>query len=206
MSGNLTLKNFGLKTTAFPWIILGLVYLIIDFVITGMSRAEFPYGLLYAFSFISVAMILGAKRVSLIGGLMTALVGTLTVFAQMNLSFDIWWLTGLGVAGFAIVMLDILGVLKWGNQAGVKYLTFVPFFLTAAWTILYFYQRYTTNLPLPIATILNHGGLALLSIDGIIRVGGKGTKKSWLTFAALIVTVMGALWLTYGLGWGLRLI
>jgi len=202
-SEKLKLKDFGFKTTAFPWLALGFVYLAINFLVTGTARFEFMYGLLYAISFICIALVLGAKKPGLLSGLVVATVGTLTVFVQM-ITFNMMFAVGLAVVALIVLLADIFGAIKWKSTQGVQYLTFVPFFLTFAWTAYYFYGRFTGGLPLPPATILNHAGIALLSLDSILRVAGAH-KKVWLSYIALIAIVFGALWLTAGLGWGLQL-
>jgi len=198
------MKDFGLKTKAFPWMVLGLVYLAIDFLITGTARFEFMYGLLYAISFVCIALVLGSTKPGLLSGLMVAMVGTLTVFVQM-ITFNMMLAVGLALVALIVLLADIFGAIKWKSTQGVQYLTFVPFFLTLAWTVYYFYGRFTGGLPLPPATILNHAGIALLAFDGILRVSGA-SKKEWLTYIALIAAIFGALWLTAGMGWGLQLI
>ena len=198
------MKDFGLKTKAFPWLVLGLVYLAIDVLITGSARFEFMYGLLYAISFVCIALVLGSQKPGLLSGLMVAVVGTLAVFVQM-ISFDMMFAVGLALVALIVLLADIFGLIKWKSTQGVQYLTFVPFFLTLAWTVYYFYGRFTGGLPLIPATILNHGGIALLAFDGILRVSGA-SKKEWLTYIALVAAIFGALWLTAGMGWGLQLI
>ena len=201
---SLKMKDFGFETADFPWLALGLIYLAIDFLVTGTARFEFMYGLLYAIGFISISLILAAARPSLIGGLMMAVIGTLAVFVQM-ITFEMTLAVGIAIVALVVVVADIFGGFKWKSPQGVQYLTFVPFFLTIAWTVYYFYGRFTAGWPLPPATILNHAGIAVLAFDGILRVSGA-SKKTWLTFIALGAAAIGAIWLTAGMGWGLQLL
>jgi hypothetical protein len=129
------------------------------------------------------------------------------VFAQLR-AIPIMPALIVGLFGFAVILLSEFGLFQWKTKADFKYMTFVPFFLLIGWVFLYIFQRWTDPAhwgPLNLPTVLDHGGVALLCFDGIIRVSGA-YKKYWLTMIGLLVAVVGALWLTGVMGWGLALV
>lgn len=191
------------KSSSFPWLVLGAVYILLSVFITGMARWEFSYGILYSLSFLSIAFLLASQKPSLLAGLMTAVAGTIVVFVQMS-QVAIYPGLILTIIAFVVLLANEFGVLKWKANRDVKYLSFVPFFLMLAYACYYFYGRITLSMPLPPATLLSHGGIAVLALDGILRMSGA-SKKQWLTWIGLLATLIGAVWLTLGLGWGLQL-
>jgi hypothetical protein len=203
-----TKQLFNLKGTALPWLILGGVYLLINLFVIGTARFEFQWGMLYTFAFLGIALVLAESTASLVSGLAVAVLGVAVVFAQLK-AIPVMPALILGAFAFIVIFLSDIGLFTWKTKGDFKMLAFVPFFLILGWAALYFYQRLSNpavygplnNLP----TILNHGGVALLCFDGIIRVSGA-YKKQWLAMIALLIAVIGAFWLTYILGWGLALI
>jgi hypothetical protein len=198
---------FNVKSTALPWLVLGIVYVLLNVLAVGIARQEFQWGILYALGFVGIALVLAENSPSLISGSGVAVIGVAVVFAQLE-AIPITPALVLGILGFMMVVAAGLDIIDYKTKGDFRVLTLVPMFLLLAWTMLYFYGRITNpayhgSLNLP--TVLNHGGIAILCFDGILRVTGA-SKKYYLTMIGLGAGVIGAVWLTEILGWGLALI
>lgn len=196
---------FNVNGAAFPWTLLAVIYLLIDVFVIGPSDWTFPFGILYAFGFIAVSIVLAAKKVGFLAGLMAALIPGFAVFASLG-QFDAY--IGMGVSIFALVLL-LFNEYEWiewkGKTVAAKYLVFAAFLFWIIWAVSYFAARILWGWELPLATVLNHGGLFLLALDGILRLGGVVKENQWLKWIGLGASIVGALWLTVALGWGLQL-
>lgn len=198
---------FSLKSQAFPWAVLGLIYLLLDIFVIGVARYEFPYGMAYAVSFLSIAFLLATKKADMVTGLIVGAVGVVVFIIQGAVialsNSDIWIMMILSFLGLGVILLREMNVLKFKSKPQFKYMTLIPFFLMLSWAGIYFGGRLALLMQLPIATIVNHGGIGILSIYGLLSISGY--KKEWLMYIGLLATAIGALWLTIGMGWGLQL-
>lgn len=191
---------------AFPFAVLGITYILISFFVIGTTQWEFPYGILYGLGFFAVAIVLAAKKIGFLAGLMGAMVPGFATFVStggFEANAGMW----VGFIGFAVLLANEYGVIEWQKRTvGAKYLVFAPLIFWLIWAFSYFWIRFTQGWEMPIATILNHGGIALLSLDAILYLSGILKKtQQWLKWIGLGAAVMGAIWLTAILGWGLQL-
>jgi hypothetical protein len=205
------------KSDAFLWLFMGTLYLLLNFFVVGVGDYAFPFGLLYALGFLAVAIILAQKQVGLLSGFMAALIGLLSVFTSLVLTDTAWFGAIMGIVCFGVLMADELKLLTFGDESKViKYMMFAPFLMWFVWAASYFGARLSWGWPLPLATIVNHGGVLLLSFYYILWLAGAVKDKyrrgdsmryivylKWVGFA---MAVGGALWLTVGMGWGLQLV
>lgn len=218
MSRNIS-KLFNTENIAFPWAVLGVVYLLLNFLVVGADRWEFPYGIIYALGFLSIAIVLNSSRPGFIAAIcatITALLGvfisTLSLFVP-GASIDAW-LNGLMMLNgmfFIVAVLNELGYLEIGvNRPANKYYIMAPLAGWFLWGLMYFYARFTSGSTLNIPTILNHAGIMLLALFTMLRLtGGGGIRKSTMhnvVLALTAISVLGAFIMTAVLGWGLQLI
>jgi hypothetical protein len=186
------------------------VVLLLDVLAVGVARWEFSYGLVYGLGFLAVGLMLSSEKGGVLGGICAGLIGLLVVLMQASATSFLAGVPSvvLSFILFLAVLLDEMGFLGWGGQTSyAKYATMVSFAAWFIWPLLYFYQRWALALPVPLETILYHGGIMLLAgLDLITFVGS--IKFEWYhelrAFFALMA-IVGAVLLTTVLGWGLTL-
>lgn len=200
-------KDTASKT--FPWGITALLYLLLGFFVITPERWEFTYSIIYALGFLSVAIVLAAKKPGFLASLMAVFIPGFVIFANLyafqGSAVGSMWVA---VVGFFILLANEYGIIEWKKRTvNMKYLILAPFFFWLIWVVTYFWSCINYQMELPIATILNHGGIAILSLDGILRLLGVIKEKQlWMMWIGLGATIIGALWLTAVLGWGLQLV
>jgi len=199
------------KNPGTVWLWLGLAVLLLDLFAVGAARWEFSYGLVYAFGFLAVGMMLSSERGGVIGGVCAGLIGLLAVLMEASGGGALAASSGavLSVVLFFAVLLDEMGYLEWGRQTSyARYATLIAFAAWFLWTLTYFYNRWIHTLPVTWETALYHGGIMLLA--GLDLVTFVGTVKfeyyHLLRVLFAVCAIIGAALLTTVLGWGLTLV
>ena len=186
--------------------ILGLVYLVLTLGwLTG--RWEWWYGVAYALSFMTVALVTASTT----PGTITMLAAVANPFLSMYMSLQgISPEFGCGIIAmlFIAALLNEKGIIEWrGRQVGgwwVAALAYIAWFLFA---LSYFLARLQHGWPLNLETILNHGGLLVWSLMETINLMGKTNQQTYmLTLLSWAATIIGAIMLVLVAGWGLALI
>ena len=200
------------KSAAFPWFMLGLVYLLCNIFFIGTARYEFPYGLIYIASFLGIAGLLVGSKPSFISGLIVALEGVLVFIVQgLVITFDsnsIWAMAVISLLATALVYASQAGMIHFKTKTEFKYMTFVPMILMITWGVIYFYGRMVL-LPgtMTTSTMIDHAGIILVSFASLLQISGTAKSSSrYLMWIGLLLAVVGAVWLTGIDHWGLQLI
>jgi hypothetical protein len=189
------------------WLWLGVVLLLIDFLVTGVSSWMFWYGLVYSLGFLGVGIILSSKKTSSIAAVSAVIIG-LTATALSSAWIVSSLATALTVILFLVLLANEIGLLEWGGKSEyTKYATLAVFGAWFLWPLLYFYQRWQLGMPLPGQTIMYHGGVMLLAgVDFVTFLQASKMKNVALLRLLLVaVAIIGAVLLTVVLGWGLSL-
>lgn len=195
---------------AFPWVLIGAVMLLFNFIIITPSRWEFPYGIAYAIASFAIAILQSSKAPGVLAGLFTALIGGLTIFVSLGgFSANVgMWLGGFLFLG---ILANEYGLIEWkGRSVNIKTLVAIPFVMWLIWGLTYFGARVTDPrgifAQLPLQTILYHGGFMALSFWELLRVIGVEIKNHWkVSLALTFITILG-MFLTVAMGWGLALL
>jgi hypothetical protein len=197
------------KNLGTVWLWLGIVVLMLNFVFVGATGWAFAYGLVYGLGFLAVGIMLSSDKGMLIGGVCAGLIGLSAVLMSSGTEFLSPWSTAiLSVILFAVVVASEMGYLEWGGKSEyAKYATLVAFAAWMLWPLNYFYLRVTNAMPLPMETLLYHGGIMLLAgLDFITFLGLiKFKQYHMLRMLFAVAAILGAVLLTMVLGWGLAL-
>jgi hypothetical protein len=213
------------KKTSMYWFWLGVLEVLLDLFIVGVSRWEFPYGIAYGFGMISFALVLAHENKqgdesTFAGAILAMFAGLLIVLLEATTGgfFGAVTVAVLNVILFIGVVTFELGILKFKSLKS-KYASLIligTFLAWFVWPIVYFYQRYQMALSENINTLMYHGGISLLAGFEILAIimqvadlkFGSGKKKDdyyGIPLLFFFVAVLGML-LTVGvLGWGLQL-
>jgi len=209
MPMGIELTNY--KNLGTVWLWLGIVVLLLDVLAVGVARWEFSYGLVYGLGFLAVGLMLSSEKGGVLGGICAGLIGLFAVLMEAT-----WGGPSAAASNavfsfvlFLIVLLNEMGYLNWGGQTSyAKYATMVSFAAWFVWPLLYFYQRWAHALPVPLETMLYHGGIMLLAGLDLITFAGSikfnGYHELRVLFA--LMAIVGAVLLTTVLGWGLTLV
>jgi len=192
------------------WLILGAMLLILDIVVVGLNRWEFPYGLVYAIGAIGVGLVMNSDRPSLLAAVCAAVNGALAAWIQVELTYYTVAQTYAVISVFLLlfVVLSEAGYLIVGGKTGsAKYIVMVALLAWFLFPATYFLQRIRLGMPLPTETILYHGGIMLLAfVDFLAMLGVTSFKETkTLRWILAFLAIIGAILLTAVLGWGLRL-
>jgi len=189
------------------WIILGVITFLLNLIAVGIERWEFPYGMVYALGFLAVGLTLNIAEPSLITALSSTIIGMLATWIQISLAYYTEAQTYAAIS-MALLFIAILGELfSLIRTPTAKYAAIASLLSWFLFPATYFYQRITLNMPLPIETILYHGGVMLLSlIDAIALMGAlKFEQTKEIRLITAIAAIIGATLLTVVLGWGLQI-
>jgi len=199
-------KTFDWKAQYAPWIILGVLFIVVNYFVVTTAAIDFPFGIVYAFSAFVVGAMLYLEKFNSWGMLLGAIVGCLPVIVStgaIDASTGMW---------IAIVGLFVVWYLNHQESFGqyvenAKYLALVPMVIWLVWALLYIQQRMTDPTLLPFQTLIYHGailifaGWSILRFLDIIKDKDQAAKISmYLIIAALI----GMFLVTSELGWGLQ--
>ena len=208
MSMEIELTNY--KNLGTVWIWLGIVTLLLNFAVVGITSWAFCWGLPLSLGFLAVGMILSSEKGGLLAGVCAGLIGLLAVLMDAT-GGQFLAATSTAVFSvilFALVLLNEFGYVELGGKSPyAKYATLVALAAWFLWPLIYFYQRVMHAMPLPMETLLYHGGLMLLAgLDFITFLGLIKFKQYHALRAVFAVgAILGAVLLTVVLGWGLTL-
>lgn len=195
------------------WIWIGAILLLLDILVVNGGPAAWSvyYGLTYALGWLAIGIILSIAKPTVLGALCATFAGLFAV--ALNFSILPAYVTqqmafGATAVLFIAILLFESHTIKIGKQQGeAKYLTFIALGTAALWGFLYLYNRITSGgtLPLNVQTVLYHGGIMLLAGFDVVTLlhTGKSAWKIRLILAA--IAILGALLVTWQLGWGLTL-
>jgi len=192
------------------WLLLGTMLFLLDIIVVGFSRWEFPYGLVYALGAIGVGLVMNSDKPSLLGAVCAAINGALAAWIQIELtSFataQIYAIISVFLLLFVILCeLEYLAI--GGKTKSAKYIVMVALLAWFLFPATYFLQRIRLGMPLPTETILYHGGIMLLAfVDFLAMLGVTSFKETKaLRWILAFLAIIGAILLTAVLGWGLQL-
>ena len=193
------------------WLLLGALLFLLDIIVVGINRWEFPYGLVYAIGAIGVGIVMNSDRPSLLGAACAAINGALATWIQIELTYYTVAQTYAVISVFLLLFV-ILCELEYlaigGKTKSAKYIVMVALLAWFLFPATYFLQRIRLGMPLPAATILYHGGImALAFVDFLAMLGVTSFRETkTLRWVLAFITIIGAILLTVVLGWGLQLI
>lgn len=197
-----------IKNLGTVWLWLGIITLILNFAFVGVSRWEFPYGVVYSLGFLAVGIILSSKEAGLISAVCASLIGVFAFLIQATLAYYTIAIAYAVISVILFLLVLILSYFEWGEQASyAKYATLAACTMWLLYPLTYFYQRLTLHMLLPYETIMFHGGIMLLAgvelftFLGAVKFKGYSTVRTGLAGIA----ILGAVLLTAVLGWGLLL-
>ena len=193
------------------WLLLGAMLFLLDILVVGVSRWEFPYGLVYALGAIGVGLVMNSDKPSLLGAVCAAINGALAAWIQIELTSYAVAQTYAVISVFLLIFV-ILSELEYltigGKTKSAKYIVMVALLAWFLFPAIYFLQRLRLNMPLPAETILYHGGIMLLAFVDFLAMLGLVSFKQTNTIRWILacIAMIGAILLTAVLGWGLRLV
>lgn len=199
-----------IKNLGTVWLWLGIVVLLLDLFVVGMANSAFANGLLYAFGFLAVGIMLSSEKGGVLGGISAGLIGLLAVLIEATQGGFLAAGSGavLSVILFLAVLLNEMGYLEVAGQTTyAKYATLMAFAVWFLWPLTYFYNRWTGGLPITLETMLYPGGIMLLAALDLFTFVGAVKFKQYHTLRAIFaaLAILGAVLLTVVLGWGLTL-
>lgn len=201
---------FNPVSNSFPFLLSGFALLLINFVFVGFSRVDFMYALPYSFALIGLGLLVGQSKPDLVGSLSCVFLCALPLMASTGF-MDATVSTIIAALLFVVVIANFVGLFRYKSGEGNRFLALPSMMLLIIWIGSYFYARFSSALPLNTATILYHGGVALLCVAGMAQLTSKKQMFAYVAIAGLLLTVLGAVWLAgpveYGCyGWGLNLL
>jgi hypothetical protein len=197
------------KLPARQWTVLFTVYLILNFVVQGLSHPAFAYTMVYTLAFLLIAITLAKtaakEKITPLFAIMSLFVGMLTwVVSGAYLPADAgMWLS---IVFTLIAFASELGWLETRRSIDNKYMIVGALGGMFLFGLLYFLSRLGifpvwwgqlvwTTAPLPWYTVLNHLGIVLLAGTDMILMMGLGKWEQWdkyrWVFAGMVV--LGAL-------------
>jgi len=192
-----------------PWIVLGLIYIAIDYFIVTPESPDFNFGIVYGLSAIIMAEMLyfatRAKKSNSWGMMLGALFSCLPIVVSSG-SLDPT--TGMYLAVIGIIVTYYLNsqdsIGKYLDE--VKYFALVPMVTWMLWSLLYMNARLSDPTLLPYQTLLYHGailffaGFSALRFLDIVKDDEQSAKASMVL---VVIAGLGMLLLTQQLGWQL---
>lgn len=192
-----------------PWIILGLIYIAINYFIVTPQSADFNVGIVYGLSAIIMAEMLyfanRSKKSNSWGMLLGALFSCLPLIVS---SGSLNATTGMYLAVIGIIVIYYLNsqehIGKYLDE--VKYFALVPMVTWMLWSLLYINAGLSDPALLPYQTLLYHGAILLFAGFSTLRFLGIAKDDEQSAKASMILVViagLGMLLLTQQLGWAL---
>jgi len=202
------------KSTGTFWLWLGIVAFLLDLLVVGVSRWEFPYGLTYALGFIAIGIVLshtdrGKDEATVFGSFSAMLIGLIAVLVEITGGTFLGAMSGAVISVFLFIVVLVAELGHLGKRLPqAKYATIAVFGAWVIWTLVYLIGRFTLSYLLNLPTIMYHGGIMVLAfVDGITFLGAWKFKYREETRLLFFVVALLGLVLTVGvLGWGLQLI
>ena len=187
------------------WTLLAATYFLLSLGFL-FGRWEFYYGMLYAVAFASIAIVLSDPKPRLIESLCAAAAGVLSVIASGYANVEaVQGMLVLDFILFAFMFMDDQMMLTKPSR-NLKYLAVAAMLAMGFWAFDYFRLRLTSGAPLPLATILNHGGVMLLSLNEALKMAGaKYEYQEEVSVVSVAAAIIGAILLVVVEGWGLAI-
>lgn len=195
---------------AFLYASLAAIYLAANFLVQGITHVAFTYTMVYALAFlligIAIQKVSSGKSMGVVFALMTLFLGILTKITSagyIDANSGMW----LGIVFFVLALLNEYGIIETKQKINSRYCLIGALGGIFLFGLLYIVSRlgyfpvgptftYWTG-PLPMETLLNHGGITLLAgIDMLIIFGiSKWDKMKLWRWIFWGVAVIGALWM-----------
>lgn len=192
------------------WVILALLYLLVNFAVVGMNRWEFYYGLIYMVFFFALAFLMFLEKPNFLAAGLISLMGFFVIFISDGFIPSTVGLISVSVLFGAAFAGQFVGKFK---SDVTKWLIPIPFVALLGYYVTGLYLNIILNTSSIVGStvwILTRTGIAVMAVDGFLKaIGFKNKVARFLLPLGLLLAVIGALYLTlpppYGLDRGLGL-